>query len=312
MRWRTIGASLIFLACVIVTVWVLHQQFGQTSLQSVRRAFNTQHVPNVVAALVLTALSFSAMALYDVFGVKAVARGRVPAKVALLAGATANSIANTLGFHAFTGGAVRARIYLRQGLSGAEVVRVASLSWLALALGFLAMVALAELARSFAPAGSASTASLEVGLGLAVGLLIFIAWLDGGPRALSVFGFSQPLPSAGAALAQVGIGMVESAAAIGALYVLLPNDLAPPFSLFAVGYIAVVAAGVVAHVPGGIGIFEAGITAMLSGADRADLLAALLVYRFIYNVLPFLLSVAALLLLGYGRNGRLSLKAGTG
>lgn len=52
----------------------------------------------------------------------------MPARFALLAGATANAIGNTLGFHVVTGSAVRARIYLRHGLTRTEVVRVVSLS----------------------------------------------------------------------------------------------------------------------------------------------------------------------------------------
>ena len=110
----------------------------------------------------------------------------------------------------------------------------------------------------------------------------------------------------------MGIGAVESAAAIGALYVLLPVDLTPPFSVFAVGCIAAVAMGVVAHAPGGIGVFEASVTALLGGAGRADLLAALLLYRAIYNLIPFALSAVALALIGSQRGKSLSSTAGTG
>ena len=60
---------------------------------------------------------------------------------------------------------------------------------------------------------------------------------------------------------------------------------------------ASVALGVVSHVPGGVGVFEASVTALLSGAGRADLLAALLLYRAIYNLLPFCLSLAMLAML---------------
>ena len=69
-----------------------------------------QSVAHVLAALLLTAVSFAALALYDLFGAATVARRRVPAQVALLAVATANAIANTMGFHALTGSALRARV----------------------------------------------------------------------------------------------------------------------------------------------------------------------------------------------------------
>jgi uncharacterized membrane protein YbhN (UPF0104 family) len=294
---------LLLAAAGCLTAWVLHRQFGQTSSAELSAAMAAQPVLHAWAALLLTATSFAALALYDVFGVAAVAPRRVPTHIALLAGGTANAIANTLGFHAITGSAVRARVYARHGLSAADIVRVASLSWLALGLGFLTMLALAEFVQWRASSFAAPT-TLCVGIGISAGLLVFIAWLGGAPRRLTLFGFSQPLPSAGAAAIQLVVGAVESAAAIGALYVLLPADLAPPFGAFAVGYIVAITAGTVAHVPGGIGVFEAGITAMLSGAGRADLLAALLLYRLLYNILPFLLSIGLLLWHSQGKAPR--------
>ena len=90
------------------------------------------------------------------------------------------------------------------------------------------------------------------------------------------------------------LGAVESATAVGALYVLLPADLTPPFDVFAVGCIASVVLGVVAHTPGGLGVFEASMTVILSGRGRPDLLAALLLYRLLYNLLPFTLAVLGL------------------
>ncbi len=63
--------------------------------------------------------------------------------------------------------------------------------------------------------------------------------------------------------------------------------------------------GVVSHAPGGIGVFEASMTAILAGRGRPDLLAALLLFRLLYNLLPFALAV---LVLG-GRSGCRSLAA---
>lgn len=288
-----------FLVCagIVLASWILHRQFDQISLNNIRDAVLAQPPARLLTALALTALSFAALALYDLLGVAAVAPDRVPALVALLAGATANAVSNTLGFHALTGSVVRFRIYLRYGLTRAEVMRIVSLSWLALGLGFLAMLAMSEMARSLALKHPSK--SILIAFVITVGLWLFIVWLRGGPRELKLFGWRQPLPSARKALLQMAIGSVESAAAVGALYVLLPVDLAPPFSTFAVGCIAAVAVGIAAHVPGGIGVFEASISAMLAGSGRADLFAALLVYRVIYNFLPFLASVTALGLLEY-------------
>ncbi|MDB5870982.1 MAG: putative integral rane protein [Ramlibacter sp.] len=303
------GSGLLFLAAALLTWWGLRSQFGSTGFADVLAALRAQPIARVFAALALTAASFLALALYDLFGVSVVAPGRVAPGTALLAGAAGNAISNTLGFHALTGSAVRARIYLRSGLTGAEAARVVSLSWFALGLGFLTMIAAAEGVQY--AAGVTPGSSAAVGAAIAAGLLALLAWLAGGRRELRIFKFRQPMPPARLAMLQMLVGAVESAAAIGALYVLLPADLAPAFSHFAVGCIAAVALGLIAHAPGGIGVFEASITALLSGAGRADLLASLLLYRAIYNILPFLLSVAALALFSLRRRPAINSNADT-
>ena len=309
MRWRAAATGLGLVFALGLTAWALHGQFGEITLASVNAAARAQPASRLAAAIGLTALSFFCLALYDVVGARVVAALRVPIGTALLAGATANAVSNTLGFHALTGSVVRAYVYRRSGLTKTDVARIVSLAWLALGLGFVTMFAAAELVRS--TSGGHPMAPLLFGASIATGLSIFVIWLAGGRRQVSVFGFRQPMPSACLALLQMGIGAVESAAAIGALYVLLPADLAPPFSVFAVGCIAAVALGVVSHAPGGIGVFEASMTAMLAGAGRADLLAALLVYRAIYNLLPFALSVVALSLPSFKRRGGVNSMAGT-
>jgi uncharacterized membrane protein YbhN (UPF0104 family) len=292
---RTVLTAAGFIGISVFTVWQLGHQFGHISLADVGQAIRRQHPWQLGTAVFLTALSFLCLALYDAMGTHIVAPKRVPLLVALLAGGTANAVSNSLGFHAFTGSFLRIRIYRRYGLSLAEVARLVSLSWLALGLGFLAMLTIAQVAQAM---GSAQPAvPLAIAGLIATGLALLVLWLARGPGELCVFGFTQPLPSATTAVLQMGLGAVESAAAIGALYVLLPGDLAPSFPLFAVGYISAVVLGLLANVPGGLGVFEASITTLLFGAGRADLLAALLLYRLVYNVLPFVVSAVALALL---------------
>jgi len=247
---------------------------------------------HLAVCLALTAVSFACLALYDVVGVHVAARGGVRPGLALLAGATSAAIANTLGFHAVSGSAVRAHLYLPAGLKGSEVARVVSMSWLSLVAGNMTMLAGAELFQAATGADPAWHAALGVGLeGL---LLLWLAWLMRGPREIVLGRFRLPLPPASLALMLMALGAVESGTAIGALYVLLPADLAPPFDVFAVGCIAAVILGVLSHAPGGLGIFEASMTAILAGRGRPDLLAALLLFRLLYNLLPFGLSVLVL------------------
>jgi len=280
------------MAALAVSAGALAYLLKDVSLRELALAVARQPGRQVLVALALTAVSFAGLACHDLVGAHVAAPGRVRPRTALLAGAAGSAVANTLGFHAVSGTAVRARIYLAAGIGAAEIAGIASLSWLSLGAGNAAMFALAEITAAAMTAHPLR--HLAIGSGLLVILLALLAWFGRAPRDLVVFSHSFPMPTAPIALAQVAIGAFESASAIGALYVLLPPDLAPPFSLFAAGCIAAVLLGVAAHTPGGIGVFEAGMTTLLGGRGRADLVAALLLYRLLYNLLPFALALLAL------------------
>ena len=73
----------------------------------------------------------------------------------------------------------------------------------------------------------------------------------------------------------------------------MPEDLVTSFPAFCAGVVGAVLLGIGSQSPGGIGVFEAVITALVGGAGRADLRAALLIYRLIHNLIPFTLAVVA-------------------
>jgi len=285
-RRAGVGIAFVLVAAALAVV------FRDLSLAALWSAMLRQSPVRLVACLALTTASFACLALYDVVGVHIAARHRVGPRLALLAGATSAAIANTLGFHAVSGSAVRAHLYLPAGLTRAEVAGVVSLSWLSLVAGNMTMLAGAELWRASTGMDPAWHATL--GVGLLVLLLLGLAWLVRGSREIALGRLRLPMPTVSMALMLMVLGAVESGTALGALYVLLPYDLAPPFDVFAAGCVAAVILGVVSHAPGGLGVFEASMMAILDARGRSDLMAALLLFRLTYNLLPFSLAVLAL------------------
>ena len=289
------------LTTMLLVAWCLRIQFAGASWTKLGGAWYAQSSIHVAYAVALTGVSFACLGLFDQAASRLVAP-RLSGGWAWMTGVIANAVSNTLGFHAVTGTVVRQRLYAQQGLGAGDVVRIVSLSWLALGLGFISMLGVAHLVIGLVT--SHGQVSLVIGLVICAALGFYVGWLGGKPRQFSLWRFRQKLPTARMAMQQMAIGAVESAASIGALYVLLPADLAPPFSVFAVGCIAVVALGVLSHVPGGLGVFETGVTVLLSGSGRIDLMAALLLYRAIYNLLPFVLSLVVLAVLTMSRRPR--------
>ena len=110
--------------------------------------------------------------------------------------------------------------------------------------------------------------------------------------------WSVTLPGRGQVVRVMALALADVLGASVALYVLLPGDVTTGFAVFFVVFVVALGLGVASHAPGGLGVFEATLVAGLGAAGRSDVLAALLVYRAIYYLLPFvLLFIPALLLM---------------
>jgi len=235
----------------------------------------------------LTGLSLAALGCYDVLAIRMIAPRRVSSFRAWFSGVSANAASNTLGFHAATATAMRYRLLHRKGLSGAEVAAVTAYSWSTLAFGFASVLSVALMVSP-----TASGWQRAVGLLLLGALLILARWLGPG-RHVACGGREFCLPSGRMALGQMALGAVEMAAAIGALYTLMPAGETASFAEFSALYVGAVLLGIVSHAPGGIGVFEATVLAVSSAQERGTILVALLLYRVIYNLAPFALAALA-------------------
>jgi phosphatidylglycerol lysyltransferase len=292
-RWRQTGMLLLIAAAVGVATWVLERQWGDISLQQLLRVVAAMPQWRIGVSVGLTTASFAALASYDAVAAAVVVPRRVPLIVAMFAGAAANAVSNTLGFHAVTSSAVRYRIYRRWSLGLPDVARMIYLSWTALALGFLTALAFAFILTQQPPAAGTFLQWPIPAISLLVLLGSFLTWLSRGSRTLGYGRFSLAFPTARIAIVQMLVGAVETVATVAALYVLIPPAFAPPFALFEVGFIGAVMLGILSHAPGGIGVFEATMI-VLFPRGQSEMLPALLLFRVIYNFLPFILAVAAL------------------
>jgi uncharacterized membrane protein YbhN (UPF0104 family) len=103
------------------------------------------------------------------------------------------------------------------------------------------------------------------------------------------------LPSGRVALWQLGVSAGNWALIGAVMYVLMQHHVA---YLGVLGVLLVAAiAGVITHVPAGLGVIEAVFVALLGQhVPQAELIAALLAYRALYYLAP--LAVAAIVLIG--------------
>jgi uncharacterized membrane protein YbhN (UPF0104 family) len=137
---------------------------------------------------------------------------------------------------------------------------------------------------------------LTQALGTAVAAVVigYLVWVALGRRSVKIQGWRLELPGFGLSLAQMAIGAGDVCAGAAVLYVLLPATHAVPFVTFLAVYVLAVMLGIASHAPGGVGVFEATILLALAGLPREQVLGALLLFRLLYYLVPFIVALALL------------------
>lgn len=90
---------------------------------------------------------------------------------------------------------------------------------------------------------------------------------------------------------QIGIGILDFAAGSLAFYMLMPAMPATGFVVVTVAFVSATLLGFISHAPGSLGIFDATMLIALTQFEKEELLASLLIFRFLYFVAPFALAV---------------------
>jgi len=130
--------------------------------------------------------------------------------------------------------------------------------------------------------------SLGVGITLLAAIAAYAAWCSFAKTDLEIRGWSLRAPGPIIGLTQICVAVIDLGLSASVLWVMLPPEANIGLVSFLGAYAAAVIAGIVSHVPGGIGIFEAVVLATLPDVPRESLAAALLAYRAIYYLVPLL------------------------
>jgi uncharacterized membrane protein YbhN (UPF0104 family) len=156
-------------------------------------------------------------------------------------------------------------------------------------LGLLVSPDLATPFKDFAP-------SMErwAGAILIAGTLSYLALASLWRREFRLFRYTFYIPDGRETVLQIIIGAVDLAFAAGTLYLLLPDAGVPGLLTFLTIYAVAMVSGALAHAPGGLGVFEAVILLLMPEADKAGVLAALVLFRLIYTYIPFLLGLCVI------------------
>jgi uncharacterized membrane protein YbhN (UPF0104 family) len=297
-RTLRIAAALLATAVFALALWVLQRELGGGRVQEVLRLAADFSPRRILLAIALTAVSFLVLTGYDNLSLRYIRRP-LPYRQTALASFLNYAFSQGLGFPLLTGGSVRLRLYSRWGLSGLEVAQVVAFASVTFWFG---VVALTGLVLLWAPPGITRMMPVTAAVVRPAGVLLlavvaaYFYWTATGRRVTRLLGWRFRRPAPRLAALQLGLACVDWTVAGLACWVLMPADIGIGFPSFVAVFLLAFVAGILSHVPAGLGVFESAILLLLpASASEVSVLASLLVYRGVYYLLPL---VSATLLLG--------------
>ncbi|WP_206675482.1 bifunctional lysylphosphatidylglycerol flippase/synthetase MprF [Solimonas terrae] len=289
----TIVAAVVLTALILYALQHLTKEIRYSDLLA---AIHRTSATRILLAIAATAASFLTLSGYDFSSLRYIGAAVKP-RVVVLTSFIAYALGNTVGLGVLTGGAVRMRMYNAAGVEAPQVGRAIAFNALAFGVGISTLGALGLLWGGKQVAGIAGLSpnllrSVAVLLLMAVAAFLTLCAarpeLPLGPK------MTLRLPAAKLALQQLAISVVELVFSAAALWFLLPHA-AIGFPGFLAFYAIAITLGIISHVPGGLGVFEATMLLAYRGDLPIDRLAgALVLYRGIYYLLPLLVAVATL------------------
>ncbi|MEM4986667.1 bifunctional lysylphosphatidylglycerol flippase/synthetase MprF [Collimonas sp. H4R21] len=296
VSWRPWLTVLVVLVLGALVFKSLHALLADVHYRSIVHAVKHTPLNNLLLAVLATAVSYLSLAGYDVSSLRYVG-AKVKGTTIGLTSFIAYALGNTVGLGVLTGGTVRMRLYTASGVEASQVAQAIAFNAGAFGLGMTTFGAIGLLwgatqVQELAHIPSWLLRALACLVLLGVAAFILLCRMR---RDVLLFGrWNLRLPESGLALRQLLISAVDLSAAAATLWFLLPSGVIdlPTFVAF---YAIAMALGVISHVPGGVGVFEAVILlACANHAPTSKIAAALVLYRAIYFLLPLLLATILL------------------
>lgn len=282
----------VVVAIMLVAVYLLRKKLQGIAWASVLDAMYKVSWVSLLLAVGITAANFLLLTGYDLIAVRYL-RKKIALHRVMTGAVVGYAMSNVFGW-TVGGTAVRYRLYSKWGFSLVEIVAFISIISMTFWLGMFLLAGIAFVAlRVELPEHLAEGLILEprtwgwIFLGV-VTLYLLASVFIRKPVHWNEYRFSLPPLNLSAMQLVVSAGDFVLASAV--LYFLIPSDLrgenAIHFSTVLVAYLAAMIAVVITHMPGGIGVLELIVLEMTPPNAKEPVLAALVLYRVIYYLIP--------------------------
>ncbi len=308
MKLRRFFWPVIGLSAVAFSIWLLLNELRGISLDDVWDGLAAIPPRAWIMSGLSSLIAYLALADYDQMALSHLGK-RVSWVFVALCSFTTYALSHNLGGSVLSGAVIRYRAYETRGLSAQEVGVLVAFCWFTFVLATILVVSAVlllspDLLGRFADfAGPAvSRAAGAAGL-LFVALYVLGSWL--GLRPLRLGSFQLHYPSLPLVARQLLVGPLELLAAAAIIYFALPATGNPGYLAVLGIFVISFSAAQISHAPGGIGVLEVVFLGGMPDIDPVSVLAALLVFRLFYLIIPLIAAlgvVAAFEKAQYGKH----------
>lgn len=281
------------LALFVLAVWVLRQKL--MLLHSHTLLISISSIPHrrILAALLFTCLDYFILTSFDSLALRFIGHHLQYWKIAMTS-FLCYAFGHNIGFPMLSGSTIRYRLYSQAGISIKCITEIIGFCTLTFWLGFLTVGSILFLFRPLPIPRFFHlpfTDAQPLGFLFLVALIGFVIWNIVNTKPMTVGKWQLPKLDTDLLVAQIAVASLELLLASGVLYSLLPPGI--PFFLYFGIFLLAQLSGLASQVPGGIGVFEGVILVLVPPRlGTSSVMAALIVYRAVYYILPLIAAIA--------------------
>src|SRR5918994_4291244 len=298
--WPVIG-----LLAVVVSGWLLYHELRGLSAEALWSSLTSIPLHQYLLAAASTLIAYAALAWYDRIALLHLGVHHVTWWFVSVCSFTTYALAHNIGASVFSGALVRYRAYTSKGLSAPQVAGLVALCSFTFGLGTILLGGfvltpdpdlLSRLEGVLHYSLTSPTTARIIGFALLAFVVLYVIGSLLHLKPITILKFRLDYPRPQVMTRQLVAAPLELIGAAGIIYFALPAHLEPSFIAVLAVFLASFSAALASHAPGGLGVFEIVFITAMPDIPKADVLAALLVFRLFYLLIPFAIALVVVLL----------------
>ncbi|GAA4662961.1 YbhN family protein [Bartonella pachyuromydis] len=289
--WPFIG-----ILAMLVSIRILYIKLSAISFSDVLERLSNLSAQHWILACSCSLLAYAALAGYDRIALQHLGH-KISWFFIAICSFTTYALSHNIGASVFSGAVVRYRAYKMKGLNGTEIAILVGFCSFTFVIGTILLFGIVLILQpeiiTLIHDGLPKWLGTTVGTILlgCIALYTFGSWLQLKPLRLSKK-IQLSYPQLKIVVQQLLISPLEILGAAGIIYAVLPHNADIHFISVLGVFLTSFTITLLSNAPaGGVGVLEALFITGMPNVNPTDVIAALIVFRILYLIIPFIISL---------------------